>query len=801
MCRGSGDGRLGIDDSSTETVVNQEKQRFTLPSFRYTNIVLGIIFIDGLVSVILWLTGGTSEYFVDNIVHFHLRESVFDLALIAAIKVTLFPCLLALLETASYRQIDNPYVDKFQTRARVLHISLILSSVVFLAYSTTKGGLILYSILNENDYVKMHTEYNALVIWAVCFSILEFLSALASYSGMRKLKIIRILHKYNDKGEEIDEKGEPIKQGANIKRLFKLAKPEAGILMVATFCLFISSGCQMVSPLFFGKVVDSAMKSLDELSNTVLILVGIYILNAISAFLRGWLFTLSGHRFVARLRKHMFSTILKQEVAFFDTSRTGELCNRLSSDTQVLQNTVTVNISMLARYTLDMIGCLSFMFYLNPALTGVLLSVIPVVSLGAVQYGKFLKKLSKDFQDHLADGGTQAEECISSIRTVRSFTGEEKATSAYSVEIDKSYATGKKLAFAYGAFQGIIGLLVYGAIALALWYGGKLVHMLLSLSFQALYLYCLVSFQCIALVFQAVGASVRLFEIFDRIPKVPNENGVMLASLEGRVNFKDVHFTYPSRPDNVVLKGVTFNVNPGQMVALVGPSGGGKSTIVNMIERFYDPDDGMITLGGMDLKTLDPQWFRRRIAMVSQEPTLFACSIKDNIAYGKNATIEEVMEAAKQANAHEFISSFEEGYDTMVGERGVRLSGGQKQRVAIARALIMDPVILLLDEATSALDAESEHLVQEAVDRAMSGRTVLVIAHRLSTVRNASQVIVIDKGCIAEKGTHDELISKDGVYKRLVLRQLTAGAPLLHGDPSLTEQNSINYDTQINDKL
>lgn len=362
-----------------------------------------------------------------------------------------------------------------------------------------------------------------------------------------------------------------------------------------------------------------------------------------------------------------------------------------------------------------------------------------------------------------------------------------------------------------GIFNGTIGIMAQGAIALVLWYGGKLVYENTQDKSQgvtpgiltAFLLYTLQVAMAFALMsslygefMQALGASVRIFALLDRKPDVDNMNGDILGQADGCVEFKNVTFTYPSRPETKVLKEVTFAVKPGEMVALVGPSGGGKSTIVNLIERFYDPDSGMIQLGGVDLKSLDPQWFRRKIAMVSQEPTLFACSIKENIAYGKMATSEEIESAAKQANAHNFITTFEEGYDTLVGERGVRLSGGQKQRIAIARALIMDPVLLLLDEATSALDAESEHLVQEAIDRAMKGRTVIVIAHRLSTVRNASKVIVIDKGEIAEMGNHEELIAKGGVYKRLVLRQLTAGS-LYAGNDNLDVNTDVKHSVNL----
>ncbi|XP_048730386.2 ABC transporter B family member 1-like [Ostrea edulis] len=779
-----------VEDEKCDTAL-LGKHNYTLPSFRYTNIFITIVIIDGMISCLLWLTGGHSKYFVDNIVDFHFKESVFDLALLTALKTVVIVTVLPILENKAYEQIDSPYNNGLRTQCIILHSVLKLTFLGSLAFSVVKGGLVLNCILNDEQYEKMHVTYNVLVISSVSFSVLESLLSLFSGHAMRRLKIVRILHRFNDKGQEVDKEGKPIKKQVDIKRLVMLAKPEWGILLGGSLGLLISSGAQTAAPLFFGAVVDAAQKSMDELTNTVLILVLIYVAYAIFAVIRSWLFTLAGQRLVARLRKHLFHHIIQQEVAFFDTNRTGELCNRLASDTQVVQNAATVNVSMLVRYTLQMLGSLVLMFYLNAALTGVLLAVVPIVSIISVQYGKFVKNMRQKFQDRLADAGTLAEENISSLRTVRSFAGETKASSLYGAEVDKSYEVGKKLAVAYGAFEGLVGILAYGSIAMVLWYGGKLVydnthgeHTGLTpgvlTSFLLYTLQVAMAFALMSALYgdfmQAVGASIRIFDLLDRIPDVPTENGEVLYEMSGRVEFQNVFFTYPSRPDTQVLKGISFSVEPGEMVALVGPSGGGKSTIVNLIERFYDPDSGNILLGDVELKTLDPQWFRKKVSMVSQEPTLFASSIKDNIAYGCNATDHEIEEVAKQANAHEFICTFEEGYNTLVGERGVRLSGGQKQRIAIARALIMNPVLLLLDEATSALDAESEHLVQEAIDRAMKGRTVIVIAHRLSTVRNASKVVVIDKGGIAEMGSHDQLLARNGVYKRLVLRQLTAGS-------------------------
>ncbi|GAB1608654.1 ABC transporter B family member 27-like [Argonauta hians] len=799
------DAEIYGDQASQQT---QRKSFYTLPKLRYINVIKTLLFIDGILTAILWLTGGDSRYFVDNILQFHMRQSVFDLVLINEVKMVLLSIVYYFMELMSFRQIDHLYNAQVTKKKCLCHAIAIGINLICFSYSVTKGGSILYAILNEADtYTQMHIEYNVLVITSIVFGLLQFLLSFYSFRAMRKLRAMRILHQFNDHGQEIDSEGNPIKKEANLKRVLLLASPEAGLLAIAFVALVISSIAQMFAPLFFGKVVDAALKSMDQLNHTVLTLLGIYLAGSIASMARCWIFNLVGQRLVARLRTQIFYNLMCQEVAFYDTTRTGELTNRLSSDTQVLQNAVTVNISMLLRYMLQIIGSLIVMFVLNPALTGVLLGVVPLVSFGAVQYGHYLKKMRKAFQDNLAEAGTSAEESISSLRTVRSFACENKVKQDYNDHIQKSYQIGKKLSAVQGTLDGTVGFISYAAICLVLWYGGKLVHEKtvspgLLTSFLLYTLQVAMAFAFLSSLYgdfmQAVGASVRVFELLDRVPLISMETGVCPDKIDGNVEFCDVKFSYPSRPETEVLKGVSFKVESGNVIALVGPSGGGKSTIVNLIERFYDPDSGKIFLGGFHIKTLNPSWFRKQIAMVGQEPTLFACSIKDNITFGRESTQEEVIEAAKKANAHDFIMTFEDGYDSLVGERGIRLSGGQKQRIAIARALIMNPSLLLLDEATSALDAESEHLVQEAIDRAMVGRTVIVIAHRLSTVRNASQVLVIDKGCIVEEGTHDELLVLNGVYKRLVLRQLAApGIADVSNNATTSENQTLFQPSEI----
>lgn len=766
-----------------------------------------VVGVDSISSILLWALAGNLTYLKDNVVHFVFEDSAFDLACISVARSIILVACFLFLEQWILRRLPTIIKDSHGKRPTLITASIIVIvglGFACFAYGVVKLGMIIKYW--REDVVKLHIAYKILVLSSILFPLAEFIiGAVVWFLVNRVTRLLYLIAVVNNDNETVSEKTKRTFGRAELKRLVGLAQPEFGLMFFGTICLVIASLCSSVAPFFFGQVIDTALPTpslnncitdtgngtgtenigtLWDFSLWVVILVAVFTVGALATLLRSWVFTLAGERFVARLRKIVFTAVMKQEIGFFDMNRTGELISRLTSDTQAIQAAATVNISMLARFSLQMILSLGLMFWQSPKLTAVLLSVVPIVAIGAVQYGKYLKNLRKRFQDALARASSTAEETISNIRTVRSFSNDAKMNKAYAVDIDESYRIAKYLAAITGIFMGLVSLLMQGAAVLLLWYGAYLVHtremekgVLTSMMLYTLNL--AMSFVFLSNLYgefmQAVGASVRLFELMDRIPNM-KDGKERLKSITGEVAFKNVHFSYPSRPETLVLNGVSFNVLPGQVVALVGPSGGGKSTIVNLIERFYELQEGIILLNGRNLKDLDPNWFRRHFGLVSQEPVLFACSIEDNIKFGvEEATMEEVKEAARQANAHDFISSFESGYSTMVGERGVRLSGGQKQRIAIARALLMNPELLLLDEATSALDAESEHLVQEAIDRAMNRRTVLVIAHRLSTVRNADKVIVVNQGQVVEEGSHDELLSHDGIYKKLVLRQLMAG--------------------------
>nr|XP_019809553.1 PREDICTED: ATP-binding cassette sub-family B member 10, mitochondrial [Bos indicus] len=548
----------------------------------------------------------------------------------------------------------------------------------------------------------------------------------------------------------------------------------------------------MSAPFFLGKIIDviytnPSADCSSSLTRLCLALGGVFLCGAAANAVRVYLMQTSGQRIVNRLRASLFSSVLKQEVAFFDKTRTGELINRLSADAALLGRSVTENLSDGLRAGAQASVGIGMMFFVSPKLATFVLSVVPPVSIIAVLYGRYLRKLTKVTQDSLAQATQLAEERIGNIRTVRAFGKEMTEIEKYTSKVDHVMQLARKEAFARAGFFGATGLSGNLIVLSVLYKGGLLMgsaHMTVGeLSSFLMYAFWvgvsvggLSSFY--SELMKGLGAGSRLWELLEREPELPFNEGAVLneKSFQGALEFKNVHFAYPARPEVPIFQDFSLSIPSGSVTALVGPSGAGKSTVISLLLRLYDPASGTISLDGHDIRQLNPVWLRSKIGTVSQEPILFSCSIAENIAYGADnpasVTAEQIEQAAAVANAAAFIQNFPQGFSTVVGEKGVLLSGGQKQRIAIARALLKNPKILLLDEATSALDAENEHLVQQALDRLMEGRTVFIIAHRLSTIKNANVVAVLDQGRIIECGKHEELLLKpDGMYRKLMNKQ------------------------------
>lgn len=588
-------------------------------------------------------------------------------------------------------------------------------------------------------------------------------------------------------------------KSSEIKRLLNQARPEKWRILGAVGLLFISSGVTMAVPFCMGKVIDIIYTTTDQqqlierLNTVCLILVTVFVIGGLANFGRVYLMQVSGQRIIKQFREKLFSSILRQEMAFFDKTKTGELINRLSTDTSLVGQSVTMNISDGLRAVAQAVGGVSMMVYVSTKLTLFSLGVVPPVAVMSIIYGRYMRSITRQVQDSLADATQLGEERISNIRTVRAFAHEQKECDAYNQKVQDVLKLSYKESLARGIFFGMTGLSGNLIVLSVFYHGGmmmtesqitvgELSAFLLYAAYVGISIGGMSSFY--TELNRGLGASQRLWELLDRVPAIPvsaaeqrsGQHLETLPSVQGNVMFRDVSFTYPARPDVPIFKGLNLEAKAGQVTAVVGPSGSGKSTVCGLLLRYYDPDSGEVTLDGRNISTLDPTWLRSHVGTVSQEPILFSCSVAENIAYGavnpETVTLQQIEDAARKANAYNFVSAFPSGLDTLVGERGMMLSGGQRQRIAIARAILTNPEILMLDEATSALDAESEFLVQDALEKLMGGRTVLTIAHRLSTIKTANQIAVLSDGTVAEMGSYQDLIAiEDGIFRKLVERQ------------------------------
>ena len=575
-----------------------------------------------------------------------------------------------------------------------------------------------------------------------------------------------------------------------LRALLPYLSPYRGVLVLALIALLVASAAMLSLPIALRYLIDNGLssKSTDTINQYFIAFLAAAGAFGVFAALRFYLVTWLGERVVADMRSAVYARVIRMDPAFFEVTRVGEVLSRLTADTTLVQSIAGVNLSIMLRSTITVVGSLVMLAVTSLRLTGIMIVLIPLIVAPLIILGRRVRNLSRKSQDRIADTSGIADETLNAIQTVQAFTLEKINADRFDAAVEDSFGAAVRRTKSRSTLTALATMLVFGAITFVLWMGahavvrgemtgGQLGQFLLYAGYVGIAAASLSEMW--GEVQRAAGAMERLIELENAQPTIqaPARPVALPAPGRGEVHFEHVTFRYPSRPEAKALDSFDLDVRSGETVAFVGPSGAGKSTTFQLLLRFYDPESGRVLIDGVDVSQADPLAVRSRIGLVPQDTVLFAASARENIRYGRpGASDADVEEAAKAAAADEFLRKLPEGYDTFLGERGSRLSGGQRQRIAIARAILRDPPILLLDEATSALDAESERLVQAALDRLMQGRTTIIIAHRLATVLQADRIVVMDHGRIVAQGTHAELVRSNELYSRLAALQFTDGA-------------------------
>jgi len=579
------------------------------------------------------------------------------------------------------------------------------------------------------------------------------------------------------------------KDVAALKALMPFMAPYKWLVVAAGLALMLTAALSLTLPLAVRRVIDNfGTKDIAVLDLYFIAAIGVAALLALGTGLRYALVTRLGERVVADIRKAVFDRVIGLSPSFYERVMTGEILSRITTDTTLIQSVIGSSVSVALRNVLIFVGGMILMLFTSAKLTGLVLLIVPLVVVPILTLGRRLRTLSRENQDWIAASSGQASETLSAVQTVQSFAQESVARRDFSNVTEKSYDVAKKRITVRSIMTVAVMFLVFAGVVGVLWIGTRDVRAgeMSSGALVQFLIYSIMVAGAVAALSEiwgelqrAAGATERLVELLNAVDQVNDPDAPVACPkpLHGDVRFEGVRFAYPSRPDRAALEDLNLEVKAGETVAFVGPSGAGKTTIMQMIQRFYDPQAGRILLDGVDVREMLREDFRGQISVVPQDPIIFSGSARENIRFGRpDASDAEVEAAAQAAAAHGFIEGLTEGYETRLGERGVMLSGGQKQRVAIARAILRDAPLLLLDEATSALDAESERAVQEAVERLSADRTTLIVAHRLATVKKADRIVVMEDGRIVAQGTHDALVAENGLYARLARLQFTDGA-------------------------